>query len=100
MPKRFVYLLEHCESGQPTTIGIFTTRQLAEDHLRDLDRSYAYAMYQLPLDTILTVGDQLADQQGIYDHWHYGTHQVNVVETDREGNVVREARKAEVVWPE
>ena len=100
MAKKFVYLLEHCETGQPTVIGIFESKALAEQHLRRLDKSFAYAIYRLPFNTILTEGEALADQQGVYDHWHYGTNEVEVIEVDDEGNVLKEALETSLEWPD
>ena len=42
----------------------------------------------------------LADQQGVYDHWHYGTNEVEVIEVDDEGNVLKEALETSLEWPD
>jgi len=99
MKQRYVYLLEHCQAKQPTNVGVFSSWKRAKAALRKLRKDYAYVIYKLPLNFILTKGRKLEDQQGIFDHRHYGTNDVQFVEMDEKGNVLREGRRKEFFWP-
>ena len=98
MTGRYVYLLEHFRRKRPTNVGVFTSRKKAEAALRRLPKSYPFALYKLRLNATLTKGRTLEDQQSIYDHWHYGTDEVETVITDEQGNVVSRTRRKERLW--
>ena len=97
--RQFVYLLELHEGKQPTNIGVFSSRNKAEQALKKLPKKYAYAIYKLPLNAKLTKGRKLKDQQGIFDHWHYGTQEIEFIDTDNDGNVQAQGKKTEFIWP-
>jgi hypothetical protein len=96
---KHVYVLEHFEANQPTVVGIFETRKKAEKTLKTLRKRYSYAIYELPLNTVLTAGKELKDQQGIFEHWHYGTEEVEYVCVSDEGEEIDSGTRIEVTWP-
>ena len=98
MSGRYVYLLEHFKRKQPTNVGVFSSRRKAEVVLRRLPKSYPFALYKLRLNTTLTKGRTLEDQQGVYNHWHYGTDEVESVTTDEHGSVISRTRRKERLW--
>jgi hypothetical protein len=100
MGRKFAYLLELHVGKQPTNIGIFTSKKKAESFLKKLPKKYAYAIYKLPLNAKLTKGPKLEDQQGIFDHWHYGTQKIEYIHTDDDGNLIDQGKKTEVIWPD
>jgi hypothetical protein len=99
MSRQFVYLLELHEGKQPTNIGVFSSRKKAEQALKKLPKKYAYAIYKLPINVKLTKGLKLKDQQGIFDHWHYGTQEIEYVDTDDDGKILDQGKTSELSWP-
>ncbi len=83
---KYVYVLEHYIYGKVVVMGIFTSLAKAEAFLKRLPRKYEYTIYKLPVNTNLTKGRKLEDQQGNFDHWHYGTHEITeCYEEDEKG---------------
>jgi len=68
--------------------------------LKKLPKKLAYAIYQLPLNSKLTKGPKLEDQQGIFEHWHYGTQEIEYVDADHKGNILAQGKRTELWWPE
>jgi hypothetical protein len=99
MNQKFIYLLELHEGKKPTNIGVFSSRKKGEQFLKELPKKYAYAIYKLPLNVKLTKGPKLKDQQGIFDHWHYGTQEIEYVHFDDNGNILDQGKTSEFVWP-
>ncbi len=99
MSQEFVYLLELHEGNLPTNVGLFTSRKRAERALKKLPKKYCYAIYKLPLNLKLTKGSKLEDQQGIFDHWHYGTQKIQFIDTDDSGKILDQGKRTEFVWP-
>jgi len=100
MGQKFVYLLEHYVFDRPTQVGIFTSRKKAEVLLRKLSKKNQYTIYRLPLNTKLTKGKKLEDQQGVYDHWHYGTYQVGYEKYDNNSKSFEKNTQIEFNWPD
>jgi hypothetical protein len=97
--RQFIYLLELQEDKEPTNIGLFSSRKKAEQALKKLPKKYAYAIYKLPINVKLTKGPKLKDQQGIFDHWHYGTQEIECVDTDDDGKILDQGKTSELSWP-
>ncbi len=100
MPQQYVYLLEHYINDRPTNVGVFTSIKKAKEFLRIMPKKHSYAIYQLPLNMNLTKGRKYEDQQGIYEHWHYGTNEVDYIICDDNGNVIEEGENTITEWPE
>ena len=98
--QKYVYLLELQSGPHPVNLGIFTSRSKATAFLKTLPKKHSYAVYKLPTNTKLTEGKKLEDTQGYFDHWHFGTNEVEYVETDEEGNITDRGTRTEVEWPE
>ena len=98
---RYVYLLELHEGSHPVNVGIFTSLTKAQSFLKSLPKKFAYAVYKLPVNTKLTKGRKLEDQQGTYDHWHYGTQEgVRYWEVTEDGELVDDGIRTEFNWPD
>ena len=93
-----VYLLELQSGKQPVNLGIFTSMVEAKAFIKTLPREKPYTVYELPVNARLTEG--LTDTQGRYEHWHFGTHEVEYVNTDDEGNITDQGVNQELTWPE
>ena len=100
MKKKYVYLLEHHKAQQPVNVGIFTSLAKAKSFLKSLPKKYQYKVYKLPLNTKLTKGRNLEDQRGIFDHWHYGTSNIELWELDHQGNIINHGIDTELTWPD
>ena len=74
--------------------------QKAEQVLKKLPKKYAYAIYKLPLDAKLTKRPKLEDQQGIFDHWHYGAQEIECIRADDDGKIIDQDRTIELMWEE
>lgn len=98
MAQRNAYILEHFEGGQPTVVGVFTSRHKAEAVIRTLPRDREYTLYRLPLNTVLTTGPSLADQQGIYEHWHYGDLDCETNVCDEYGSAIEVRHERVDLW--
>mgnify|MGYP001439710674 FL=1 len=95
---KYVYVLDYFIHERVVVIGIFTSLAKAEAFLKTLPRKYDYTIYKLPINTNLTKGRKLEDQQGIFDHWHYSTY-TEYYEEDEKGNLVKKkCKKKEYLW--
>ena len=97
--KKYVYLLERHAAQQSVNVGIFTSLAKAKSFLKSLPKTHQYIIYKLPLNTKLTKGRNLEDQQGIFDHWHYGTNDIEFWELDNQGNIINHGTDTELTWP-
>ena len=100
MPQKYVYLLEHFINERPTNIGVFTSIKKAKSFLKTMPKKYSYVIYKLPLNINLTKGRKYKDQQGIYEHWHYGTNEVDYISFDDNDNVIEKGKKTIAEWPD
>ena len=98
MRQKYVYLLEHIKRKRPIIVGVYSSRKKAESALKGLPKSYPFILYKLRLNTTLTKGKTLEDQQGVYDHWHYGTDEITTVMVDDGGNVINRKHGKKYVW--
>ena len=97
---KYIYFLEHFASDQPVVVGAFTSLLKAKDFLKTLTKKFPYAIYKIPTNTNLTKGRRLEDQQGIFEHWHYGTNKIEYVNVSENGVVIDSGTTIEVTWPE
>jgi hypothetical protein len=95
-----IHLLELHDGDKPINLGVFTSLPTAKAFLKTLSKKRAYAVYKLPTNTGLTRGRKLEDVQGFFNHWHFGTNEVDFVEMDEEGNITDQGTRTEVEWPE
>lgn len=98
--QKYVYLLEYLGGNQPVNVGVFTSLSKAKDFIKTLPKKHPYAVYKLPTNTKLTKGRKLEDVQGFFDHWHFGTNEVEFVEMDDEGHITDQGTRTELTWPE
>jgi hypothetical protein len=100
MSQKYIYLIEHYIIERPTNVGIFTSRKKAESFLKKLPKKHEYTIYKLPINSKLTKGEKLEDQQGIFDHWHYGTIDCYYEEYSDDGKLIEKGNRIEVFWPD
>ena len=81
-------------------VGVFTSLSRAKTFIKALPRKHPYAVYKLPTNTKLVRGRKLEDVQGHFDHWHFGTNEVERIEMDEDGNILSETRETIFEWPE
>lgn len=86
--QNFIYLLEKQSGKQPVNVGVFTSWAKAKRFAKTLPKTFEYAIYQLPTNTCLTEGPTLTDVQGIFDHLHFCTDEVERKTTDKKGRVI------------
>ena len=87
--QRYIYLLEHYASKQPTLVGIYTSRKKAETVLRRLPLKLTFTLYRLPLNKKVAKGTKLDDVLGDFDHWHYGYGPVEIAGYNERGKFYR-----------
>jgi hypothetical protein len=97
--QKFIYLLEQQSGKQPVNVGVFTSLSRAKRFVKKLPKSLAYAVYQLPTNKCLTQGRKLKDVQGMFDHWHFGTDEVEQFSTGKKGRVIRKKKRMLLGWP-
>ena len=99
MAQKHVYLLERSlDEGGRVNVGVFTSRAKAETFLKRLPMSCMYTIYQLPLNAELSKGRPPEDNQGVFEHWHYGT-QVSDYETfNEDGKLAERGKVKELLW--
>lgn len=100
MSKKNAYVLEHFEAKQPTLVGIFSSLKKAKKALKGLRKDYSYAIYELPTNSVLTAGKKLRDQQGVFEHWHYGTNEVETFVFGDDDEEIERFTRTELTWPE
>lgn len=100
MPNRFAYVLEHFEHNErATVVGIFSSLAKAEETLKTMRQDIGYTIYRLPLNEVLTEGTDLQDQQGEFDHWHYGTYEVQISDyDDSTGRLIDRGTEVQRIW--
>jgi len=97
--QKYVYLLEKAlGDSRWVNVGIFTSLQRAERFLESLPKKHSYIVTQLPVNTALAKGRALDDQQGIFEHWHYGTEEDDYQILDEAGKVIEEGRSRTFRW--